>query len=39
MAAAQRVYRLAGFQERERYLESEVPTFFLPLWLFMEKFI
>ncbi len=39
MAAAQRVYRLAGFQERERYVESEVPTFFLPHWLFMEKFI
>ena len=39
MTAAHRVYRLAGFQERERYLESEVPTSFLPHWLFMEKFI
>ncbi|NVM45809.1 MAG: GNAT family N-acetyltransferase [Candidatus Lokiarchaeota archaeon] len=38
MTAAHRVYRLAGFQERERYLESEVPTFFLSHWLFMEKF-
>ncbi len=39
MAAAQKVYRLAGFQERERYLESEVPTSFLPHWLFMEKLV
>jgi len=39
MAAAQRVYRLAGFQEREGYPESEVPNFLLPHWLFMEKFI
>ena len=39
MTAAQQVYRLAGFQERERYLESEVPTSFLPHWLFMEKFL
>ncbi|MBY9016827.1 MAG: GNAT family N-acetyltransferase [Candidatus Lokiarchaeota archaeon] len=39
MVAAQQVYRLAGFQEREQYLESEVPTNFLPYWLFMEKFI
>lgn len=39
MAAAQRVYRLAGFQEREGCPESEVPNFFLPHWLFMEKFI
>lgn len=39
MAAAQRVYRLAGFQEREGYPESEVPNFFLPHWLFIEKFI
>ncbi|MHA2290490.1 MAG: GNAT family N-acetyltransferase [Promethearchaeota archaeon] len=38
MTAAQRVYRLAGFQERERYLESEVPEVFLPHWQFMEKF-
>ena len=39
MVAAQQVYRLAEFQEREQYLESEVPTYFLPYWLFMEKFI
>ena len=39
MAAAHQVYRFARFQERERYLESEVPTFFLPHWLFMEKFL
>ena len=39
MTAAHRVYRLAGFQEREQYIESEVPTFFLPHWLFMEKVI
>lgn len=39
MAAAQQVYQLAGFQIRERYIESEVPTFFLPHWLFMEKFL
>ena len=39
MAAAQQVYKLAGFQKRERYLESEVPTSFLPHWLFMEKFL
>ena len=34
-----KVYKLAGFQKRERYLESEVPTSFLPHWLFMEKFL
>lgn len=39
MVAAHQVYRKAGFQERARYLESEVPEFFLPHWLFMEKFI
>ena len=39
MTTAQKIYRLAGFQIRERYLESEVPTSFLPYWLFMEKFI
>ena len=39
MTAAHKVYRLAGFQERERYLESEVPESFLPHWLFMEKFL
>ncbi|NVM17203.1 MAG: GNAT family N-acetyltransferase [Candidatus Lokiarchaeota archaeon] len=39
MVAAQQVYRLAGFQERGQYLESEVPKFFLPHWLFMEKII
>ena len=39
MANAHQVYRLAGFQERERYPESEVPQLFLPHWLFMEKFI
>ena len=39
MTTAHRVYRLAGFHERERYPESEVPTFFLPHWLFMEKII
>ena len=39
MATAHQVYRLAGFQEREGYPESEVPNFFLPHWLFMEKFI
>ena len=39
MTAAHKVYRLAGFQERERYLESEGPIIFLPHWLFMEKLI
>jgi ribosomal protein S18 acetylase RimI-like enzyme len=39
MNAAQKVYRLAGFQEREWYYESEVPDSFLPYWLFMEKFL
>ena len=39
MIAAHKVYRLAGFQERERYPESEVPQLFIPHWLFMEKFI
>jgi ribosomal protein S18 acetylase RimI-like enzyme len=39
MVAAQKVYRNAGFQERERYIESEVPSFFLPHWIFMEKHI
>ncbi len=37
MSAAHQVYRLAGFQERGQYSESEVPEFFLPYWLFMEK--
>lgn len=39
MTTAQQVYLSAGFQEREQYLESEVPTFYLPHWLFMEKFL
>lgn len=37
MSAAHQVYRLAGFQERGQYPKSEVPEFFLPHWLFMEK--
>ena len=37
MTNAQRVYRLAGFQVREEYPESEVPQQFKPFWLFMEK--
>jgi len=37
MNAAQHVYRSAGFQEREKYPETEVPEVFLPHWLFMEK--
>ena len=39
MTSAQRVYRLAGFQERVEYSESEVPQQFKPFWLFMEKII
>jgi len=37
MDAAQYVYRSAGFQEREKYPETEVPPQFEPFWLYMEK--
>ena len=37
MDAAQYVYRSAGFQEREKYPETEVPPQFQPFWLYMEK--
>ena len=37
MDAAQFVYRLAGFQERDKYPETEVPPQFQPFWLYMEK--
>jgi GNAT superfamily N-acetyltransferase len=39
MSAAQHIYRLAGFQDREEYPESEVPVEFLPVWSFMEKIL
>jgi len=37
MDAAQYVYRSAGFQEGDKYPESEVPPQFQPFWLYMEK--
>lgn len=37
MTAAQHVYRLAGFQERDEYSESEVPIPMRPYWIYMEK--
>ena len=37
MEAAQYVYRSAGFQEREKYPETEVPLLLQPFWLYMEK--
>ena len=37
MDAAQYVYHSAGFQEREKYPETEVPPQFQPFWLYMEK--
>jgi len=39
MTAAHQVYRLAGFQEREKYPETEVPSPIQHFWLYMEKFI
>jgi len=39
MDAAQYVYRSVGFQEREKYPESEVPLQFQPYWIYMEKFL
>ena len=36
MTAAQHVYRLAGFQEREIYPETEVPIPMRPYWIYME---
>ncbi|UCC18476.1 MAG: GNAT family N-acetyltransferase [Promethearchaeota archaeon] len=37
MSAAQRVYRSAGFQEIEKYPETEVPLEMQPYWIYMEK--
>ena len=37
MTAAQHVYRSAGFQEREKYPETEVPPELQPYWIYMEK--
>ena len=37
MDAAQYVYRLAGFQEREKYPETEVPLALQSFWIYMEK--
>ena len=37
MVAAQHVYRSAGFQERDKYPETEVPPQLQPFWLYMEK--
>jgi len=39
MTAAQHVYRLAGFQEREEYPESEVPPQIRSYWIYMEKIL
>ena len=37
MSAAQHIYHLAGFQDREEYPESEVPVEIRHLWSYMEK--
>ena len=37
MVAAQYVYLSAGFQERDKYPETEVPPLLQPFWLYMEK--
>ncbi len=37
MVAAQYVYRSAGFEERDKYPETEVPPLFQPFWLYFEK--
>jgi len=37
MDAAHSVYRSAGFQEREKYPETEVPPSLQPFWFYMEK--
>jgi GNAT superfamily N-acetyltransferase len=37
MAGAHRLYRAAGFQEIEPYLESEIPAKYHEYWVFMEK--
>ena len=37
MDAAQHVYRSAGFQEREKYPETEVPPPLQPFWFYMDK--
>ncbi len=39
MDATQYVYRSAGFQEREKYPETEVPPLFQPFWLYLEKLL
>ena len=36
MTAAQHVYRSVGFQEREIYPETEVPTGLQSFWIYME---
>jgi len=33
---AQHIYRSAGFQEREKYPETEIPPEFEPYWIYME---
>ncbi len=39
MTAAQRIYRNAGFTEREEYPESETPAILRPYQMYMEKLI
>jgi hypothetical protein len=37
MKAAHSLYRSAGFQEIDPYMESEIPPEFQRHWVFMEK--
>ncbi|MFX0001129.1 MAG: GNAT family N-acetyltransferase [Candidatus Hodarchaeota archaeon] len=39
MAAAQHVYRSAGFREIVKYPETEVPLEMQPYWIYMEKIL
>ena len=39
MDATQYVYRSTGFQERDKYPESEVPPQFQLFWLYLEKLL
>ena len=35
--AAHHIYKSAGFVERDRYSESEIPPIIQPYWIWMEK--
>jgi GNAT superfamily N-acetyltransferase len=37
MTAAHGLYRSAGFEDTEPYIESEIPAAYKPYWVFMQR--